>query len=76
MKGTYTMQVSLTELKSNIGKYVTIADSQDIIITKNGKPAAKLTNAKIDKVALMESLFGVIPSDVDFDAMKIERILK
>ena len=70
------MQVSLTELKTNIGKYVAMADSQDIVITKNGKPTAKLTSAKIDKIALMESLFGVIPNDVDFDAMRRERILK
>ena len=70
------MQVSISELKTNIGKYINLAETQDIFITRNGKPAAKLTSAKIDKVALMESLFGIIPSDFDLDEARLERILK
>lgn len=45
-------------------------------ITRNEKPAAKLVSSKFDKVAAMESLFGIIPQDVDIDAVRIERILK
>ncbi len=70
------MQISLSELKANIGKYIEMAEHQDIFITKNGKPAAKLTSARVDRVALMESIFGIIPSDVNWDAIKMERILK
>jgi len=29
-----------------------------------------------NRVAAMEALFGIIPSDVDMDDVKIERILK
>jgi len=71
------MQVaSLSELKLNVGKYVKMADTQDVIITKNGKPAARLTNVKLDRVAMMESLFGILPSDIDFEAARMERITK
>lgn len=70
------MQISLSELKTNTGKYVELAEIQDIIITRNGKPAAKLVSAKFDKIAAMESLFGIIPHDVDIDAARSERILK
>jgi len=33
-------------------------------------------NAIEDRVALMESLFGIIPSDIDFEKLRLERILK
>ena len=70
------MQISVSELKLNAGKYVQMAESRDIYITKNGKQVAKLVSTKIDKVAAMESLFGVIPSDIDFEELRMERILK
>lgn len=70
------MQISISELKTNAGKYVEMAETQDIVITRNGKPAAKLVSAKFDKEAAMESLFGIIPQDIDIDAVRMERILK
>ena len=36
------MQIALTELKLNVGKYVDLAETMDVIITKYGKPAAKI----------------------------------
>jgi len=72
-----TVQISITELKANIGKYVVMAETQDIIITKNGKRAAKLTSARIDKVSAVESLFGLLAGEnPDLDELRIERILK
>jgi prevent-host-death family protein len=43
------MQISVSELKTNTGKYLDLAADQEIIITKNGKRIAKLVTAKIDK---------------------------
>jgi len=57
------MQVTATELKSNIGKYLALVADQDIIITKNGKSVARLTSTKQDRVAIVKSLFGIIPDD-------------
>jgi len=34
------MQISLSDLKNNVGKYIDLADIEDVIITKYGKPAA------------------------------------
>lgn len=67
------MQVSLTELKYNIGKYVGLAEKQDIFITKNGKQVAKIVSTKINKVAAMKSVFGIIPPDADIKKAKLER---
>ena len=68
------MQVSLSELKANAGKYVAMAEDQDIYITRNGKCVAKITSAKPDKVAAAKALFGILPPDADVDAAKLERL--
>ena len=36
------MQVTLSDLKINVGKYVELAETTDVIITKYGKPTAKI----------------------------------
>ena len=68
------MQVSVSELKMNTGKYVALAKEQDIFITKNGKHVAVLTSVRGDKIAAAKSLFGVLPSNVDLDEARSERL--
>jgi prevent-host-death family protein len=53
------MQVALSELKVNVGKYVDHSESEDIFITRNGKQVAKIVSLKRDKVKDMKSLFGI-----------------
>lgn len=69
------MQISVSELKTNVGKYIDLAETQDIFITKNGKQVAKLVSTKIDRVAAMKSIFGAIPPDADMDKAKAGRLL-
>jgi prevent-host-death family protein len=66
--------VTATELKNNLGKFLALADKEDIIITKNGKRIAKLTSATEDKMAIVKSLIGVLPSDVRLERAKEERL--
>lgn len=74
------MLVTATEFKSNIGKYLALVASEDIFITRNGKNVARLTSTKEDKVAVMESLFGILPqcngSDIDIKQFKAERLAR
>jgi prevent-host-death family protein len=74
------MLVTATEFKSNIGKYLTLVANEDIFITKNGKSVAKLTSTKQDKVAVMETFFGIVPqgkeSDIDIKQFKAERLAR
>jgi prevent-host-death family protein len=69
------MQISVSELKINVGKYIDMAETQDIFITKNGKQVAKIVSTKIDKVAAMKSIFGAIHADTDLDKAKAKRLL-
>ena len=36
------ISVTATELKMNLGKYLMLAETEDVFITKNGKVIAKL----------------------------------
>ena len=57
------MQITTTELKTNIGKYLVLAEKQDIVVTKNNRPIAKLTNVQEDKLSILDSLVGIIPDN-------------
>ncbi len=71
------MLITATELKSNIGKYLILAATHDIYITKNGKNIAKLTSATADKVALLDSLVGIVTDEsITMDNIKKERLAR
>jgi len=79
------MQIALSELKINVGKYVDIAESQDVIITKYGKPTAKIirfdkepwyTKKMPEQISSIDQLFGTLPNDIDLEDIKTERLLK
>ncbi len=70
------MQIALSDLKLNVGKYVDLAETEDVIITKYGKPAAKIVRFDKEpwylkqvpeKVTSIEQLFGTLPDDMDCD---------
>ena len=58
------MIVTATEFKTNLGKYLEMATSQDIFITKNGKSIARLTSPAVDKLALLDDLVGIVPEEI------------
>lgn len=65
-----------TEFKMNFGKYLLLAETEDIYITKNGKVVAKLTNPNQDRVDIANSLFGILPSDISVEDARNERLEK
>jgi antitoxin (DNA-binding transcriptional repressor) of toxin-antitoxin stability system len=77
------MQVPLSDLKGNVGKYIDLAQTEDIIVIKQGKPAAKITRfdnepwrlKKLpDKITSIEQLFGTLPFAPDLDKARMERL--
>lgn len=72
-KGEITMSITATELKSNLKKYLMLAEKEDIYITKNGKVVAKLSNPYQDKVEIAKSLIGIIPDDITLEEAREER---
>lgn len=72
-KGNGSMSITATELKNNLGKYLSLSATEDVFITKNGKVVAKLTNPYQDRVEVAKSLFGILPKDADLDTARTER---
>jgi len=71
------MQITATELKTNIGRYLVLAEKQDIIVTKNNRPIAKLTNVQEDKLSILNSLVGIIPDNgFTLEDAKTERLAR
>ena len=70
------MSITATELKKNLGKYLLLAETIDIFITRNGKVVAKLTNPNQDRVNMAESLFGSLSDDRTLEESKKERLSK
>ena len=68
------MSITATELKQNPGRYLLLAATEDVYITKNGKVVAKLSNPNQDRVNMAKSLFGVLPQDITLEEAKNERI--
>ena len=68
------MSITATELKMNLGKYLSMAETEDIYITRNGKVIAKLTNPNQDRVDMAKSLFGIIPNDITLEEAREERL--
>jgi len=85
VKGATLMQIALSDLKTNVGKYVDLADTEDVIVTKYGKPAARIIRFDKEpwylkripeKITSIDSLFGTLPNDIDLDDVRMGRLTK
>jgi prevent-host-death family protein len=68
------IKITATDLKTNLGKYLNLADREEIHITKNGTNIAVLSAHK-PKHNWVDDLTGIIPfSDIDEKQVKAERL--
>lgn len=74
--GGFYMYITATELKMNLSKYLLLAESEDIYITRNGKIVAKLSNPFQQRVDMAKSLFGSVPQGMTLEEAKEERLGK
>ncbi len=68
------MAVTTTELKQDLKKYLDIAQTQDVLITRNGKVIARLVPPYKDKLAIAKSLIGILDSDITAEEARDERL--
>ncbi|MDE6253679.1 MAG: type II toxin-antitoxin system prevent-host-death family antitoxin [Lachnospiraceae bacterium] len=61
------MSITTTELKNNLGKYLLLSETEDILITKNGKVVEKLVNPHQNRIDTAKSLFGILPKDANIE---------
>ena len=68
------MCVTATEFKANLGKYLLLAATEDILITQYGKVIAKLTSPFQSRVEIAESLFGALPQASTWEEAREEQL--
>ena len=72
------MQITATELKANLGKYLALAEVEDVRIIKNGRETVTISNTHKDRIKAMQSIFGIIKPDClnSTDELRNERLVK
>jgi antitoxin (DNA-binding transcriptional repressor) of toxin-antitoxin stability system len=75
-KETSSMIVTATEFKTNFGKYLDLIVQEDIFITRNGKTIAKVVNPHVSAVDSLRGMLKNVPSDIDSDSLREERLSK
>ncbi|MFW6306731.1 MAG: type II toxin-antitoxin system Phd/YefM family antitoxin [Bacillota bacterium] len=71
------LQITSTEFKRNLGKYLSMVGKEDLIITRNGTPIAQVTIPKDKEVSMVSQITGIIPDDgYSIEDAKRERLTK
>jgi prevent-host-death family protein len=70
------MIVNSTDMQNNFGKYLELAASEEIVITKKGLPVARLLGMEETVSFLSDRLVGLVSRDVDEKAAKKERLIR
>lgn len=69
------MTITASELKNNLGKYIDLAETEDIYITKNGKQKIKLCSAKQRPLHFLDGMLeGINISEEEIKDIKWERL--
>lgn len=66
--------ITATEFKNNLGNYIDLSKTEDILITKNGKVVSMLTKPH-NKLNILNELVGKLnseESDVKYDQIKYD----
>lgn len=72
------MIITATEFKAHFGKYLELAKTEDIFITRNNKKVAKLTAPSVDGKAALDRIVGAGSAfaDMTLDDIKKERLAR
>ena len=70
------MIVTETEFKTNFDKYLDKLTKEDIFITRNGKTIAKVINPHFSAVDSLRGMLKNVPSDIELDSLREERLSK
>lgn len=75
-KGGLTMIVTDTEFTTNFNKYIGMINSEDILISINGKIVAKVVNPQTSAVDSIRGILKGLPANLDSSSIRGERLSK
>jgi len=72
------MYVTATEFKANFGKYMKLAEEQEIIVTRRGKPDIPVGQKQMTRAEMVRAMRGIIPlndetKDITVESIRAER---
>lgn len=70
------MLVTATEFQNNVGKYLTLADNEEIVIIRNGRQIARLLGMDETVSFLSDKLLGILPGDLNITDVRDERLAR
>ena len=70
------MTITVTELRKHLNKYLDLSQKEDIFIKKRRKVIAMLSSKHVEKLALVDSLVGILPKDAKIEEGKEEAIFR
>jgi uncharacterized protein YqfA (UPF0365 family) len=70
------MSITASEFKSNLSRYADLAGKEDIVIARTGNQIVEPTTAAKDKLDILRSLTGIVPSNVSKEEAREERLRK
>ena len=65
-------QIAFAEVRDHLSKYLVEAGEEVIVITKHGKPVAKLLPIEVDSTSLIGCLAGKIKISGDIDSTGVK----
>jgi len=68
------MVVTATEFKEKLGHYLDASQGGAIVVTRNGKPYAKLVGMTQGKSDTFSALRGILPADTNLQEIKESRM--
>ena len=68
------MSITSVELSRDLDKYLALAETEDVYITRNGVVIARLSNPNQDRVNAVRSLLGALPADITPEEAREERL--
>lgn len=60
-------EITATELKTHLGKYMELGKREEIVVTHRGKPIFTIVPRKEEIAKKWEALFGVLPPEAAKD---------
>jgi prevent-host-death family protein len=70
------MLINSSEFQNNVGKYIDLANHQEVVILRNGRPVARLVGMEKAVSFLTDKLTGVLPEGFDPAAARAERLAR
>ena len=70
------MIINSSDFQNNVGKYLDLVEGQEIVITRNGSPVARLVGMDTAISFLSDRLVGLVPFGADEDEAKTERLAR